>query len=305
MPTKSTKNNKLDFFDLLFGNKKKSKDSTKDKEKKKKTTKSAKNTDNKTDKKKKRTKQKAGAITDWTFCVVLRDYIPNLFTDNFIKWKWMPSGFNVTIQKNTGTLGYRNYYGEATYSMTDINRKMIPLNMSEDEFSYFLMGHKSNIYSQDKLEEMGYYNSTPSEKNPDYHKNLCILYHIAFFENCIPNEFQDLYKNIVTKIRNSFSFFRENKIKELERIKRRQNHNLSIHKKEQILLDYCLEPENTVMQVIEECYKKLKDFEKKEINICSSEIKDNYCKKLTINAITGKVLQVNENKNAKRMGYTI
>ena len=31
MPTKSTKNDKLDFFDLLFGNKKKSKDSIKDK----------------------------------------------------------------------------------------------------------------------------------------------------------------------------------------------------------------------------------------------------------------------------------
>lgn len=294
MPTKSTKNDKLDFFDLLFKNNKKSKDSTKDKEKKKKTTKSAKNTDNKTDKKKKRTKQKAGATTDWTFCVLLRDYIPNLFTDNFIKWRMLPSGFNVTIQKNTGIYGY----GKVTYSMTDINRKMIPLNMSEDEFSYFLMGHKSNIYSQDKLEEMGYYNS-------NYHKNLCILYHIAFFENCIPNEFQDLYKNILEKIRNSFFFFRESKIRELELIKRKKSLNHKLKNNEEKLLKYCLEPENTVMQVIENCYKKLKEFEEKEINICSIEKKDNYCKKLTINAITGKVLQVNENNNAKRMGYTI
>jgi hypothetical protein len=297
MPTKSTKNDKLDFFDLLFGNKKKSKDSIKDKEKKKKTTKSAKNTDNKTDKKKKLTKQKAGAITDWTFCVLLRDYIPNLFTDNFIEWRMLPPGFNVTIQKNTGI------FGKVTYSMTDINRKMISLKMSEDEFSYFLMGHNSNFNSKFKLEEMGYYNSTPREENPDYHKNLCILYRIAFFENCIPNEFQDLYKNILEKIRNSFFLFRESKIKELEYIKRKKRNNREIKEKEQILLDYCLEPENTVMQVMENCYKKLKEFEEKEINICSIEKKDNYCKKLTINAFTGKVL--NEKVNTNSMGYHI
>lgn len=298
MPTKSTKNNKLDFFDLLFGNKKKSKDSTKDKEKKKKTTKSAKNTDNKTDKKKKRTKQKAGAITDWTFCVKLSNYIPNLFTENFIELRMLPPGFNVTIQKNTGILGY----GNVTYSMTDIDRKMIPLKMSEDKFSYFLMGHKSNINLY-RLQDMGYYNSSPSEENPDYHKNLCILYHIAFFENCIPNGFQDLYKNILEKIRNSFFIFRESKIRELKLIENKENLNHKLKNNEKKLLDYCLEPGNTVIEVINNCYQKLKEFEEKEINICSIEKKDNYCKKKIINAFTGKVL--NEEVITNSMGYHI
>jgi hypothetical protein len=294
MLTKSTKNDKLDFFDLLFGNKKKSKDSTKDKEKKKKTlksTKSAKNTDNKTDKKKKRTKQKAGAITDWTFCVRLSDYIPNLFTEDFIEWRMLPPGFNVTIQKNTGILGY----GKVTYSMTDINRKMISLNMSENEFSDLLMGHNSNINSQYKLQDMGYYNSNPSEKNPDFHKNLCILYHIAFFENCIPNGFQDLYKNILIKIKTSFNFFRDSKIKEFQYLERKEINKREIKEKEQILLDYY--KENNVMKVIEECYKKLHEYNNNKIKICT-EKKDNYCK-IQIRNHTGKVIEEYENNSRK------
>jgi hypothetical protein len=62
--------------------------------------------------------------------------------------------------------------------------------MNEEQFVDFL-SNKTTFFDTLKFDE-----SCGTEINGwprKYNKNLCILYHIAFFEDCIPKEFTELY----------------------------------------------------------------------------------------------------------------
>jgi hypothetical protein len=277
MPTKS-KSTKIDndnYLNWLFGN---IKSSTTKTEKKKKTI--------ATKKKAKIVNQKAGSNIKWTFCVNLRNYFPNVFTADYMEYQIISDATNVTIQKNTGIFGY----GKSTYSISNKDGEILDLGMNEEEFIYMLLG--KDIKSKDILYNLGYYNNSPTEEKPDYKKNLCILYHIAFFEDCIPIEFQDLHKIILIQIRNSFLFFKNSKESELERIKRRIYFGQPLNNYEILMLDFCSQPHVTVMSDMQMCAEKLKD---SSIKLCL-KIEDKPCKRIVLNSSGKKLYEYNNAK---------
>jgi len=281
MPTKS-KSTKIDYdnyLNWLFADIKSSK-STKS---------STKKTTIATKKKAKIVNQKAGSHIKWTFCVSLRNYFPNLFTSDYMEYQIIPNPFTITIQKNTGILEL----GKNTYSISKINKveEIVDLGMNEEEFIFMLLG-KDQI-SKNKLYELGYYNLLPTEEDPDYSKNLCILYHIAFFEDCIPKEFQDLFTITLQKIRTSFIAYKNSKESQLARIERRVNHNMDINDYEELMLYFCNQPNVTVMKDMIRCAEKLKD---SSIKLCL-KIEDKPCKRIVTNS-NGRILYEYKNKNS-------
>lgn len=283
MPTKS-KSTKIDYdnyLNWLFGDIKSSK-STKSSTKKKTIA---------TKKKAKIVNQKAGSHIEWTFCVSLRNYFPNLFTSDYMEYQIIPNPFTIKIIKNTGILGL----GKTTYSISKINKveEIVDLGMNEEEFIFMLLG-KDQI-SKNKLYELGYYNLSPTEEDPDYSKNLCILYHIAFFEDCIPEEFQELFTITLEKIRNPFIAFKNSKESQLVRIKRRANHTneLKLNDYEKLMLEFCSQPKVTVMRDMEMCAEKLKD---SSIKLCL-KIEDKRCKRIVTNSNGRKLYEYNNKNN--------
>ena len=230
--------------------------------------------------------QKAGSEITWTFCVSLKDFFPNLFKKNYIEFPVVPPPFNVTIKKN------KLYFNEDKYSISNILGEFPIRPMILDDFITMLRGRKDDIitsnfsqdFSQDLLREMPNYNDNNTNENPNYNKNLCILYHIVFFEDCIPEEFNDLHDEILVKIRNPFYGFKKMKENERARLARKKEINMNINNKnfkhlrnnkEISMLNYYESDEGMrVMNNMVKCAEKIRD----PVEKCS-QIENKKCKR--------------------------
>ena len=271
----------------------------------KKLNKSKKQTNTATKKRYKTINQKAGSEITWTFCVSLKDFFPNLFTKNYIEFPVVPPPFNVTIKKKNKSL-LNGFFenSEPEYSINNISGEFPIRPKKLYDFITMLRGSKDDITSQDLLTELGYYNNKNTNENPNYNKNLCILYHIVFFEDCIPEEFNDLYDEILIMIRNSFIEFKKMKESERARLARKKESNmrfpnkntgskLLIHKNEIGALNYYESDEGMrVMNSMIECLEKIR----KPVERCS-QIENKRCKRWLVNHEGRKIREFNESRN--------
>jgi len=277
----------------------------------KKLNKSKKQTNTATKKKYKTINQKAGSEITWTFCVSLKDFFPNLFKKNYMELPIVPPPFNVTIKKNKSLL-----FGEDKYSISNINGNEFPIiPIILGHFITMLIGKKDEFItihredddivsyaSQDLLKKLGYYTDKNTNKNPNYNKNLCILYHIVFFEDCIPEEFNDLYDGILGVIRNSFDGFKKMKESERARLAKKKESNrfqtnntfkLLKHKNEISELNYYESDEGIrVMNSMVECLEKIR----KTVVKCP-QIENKRCKRWLLNHEGIKIREFNESIN--------
>ena len=164
-----------------------------------------------TKKKYKIVNQKAGSMTYWLLCVNFPDYLFNRFTIDYLEnsrvIRFPP--FNIKIGKYSWLGGVGGYH----YSINDSSGTQIYYKKNETEFVAMLMDKRK--YKKE-LEDIGLLPSSLSET--DYHKNMCVLYHMAFLEGCVPPEFIDLQKAVLNGIKNEFLIRYNKQITEKKRL---------------------------------------------------------------------------------------
>lgn len=202
-----------------------------------------------TKKKYKIVNQKGGFRAYWPFCARYTDYFPNRFSSEYISFRSPPPPFDIKIGKYSWPRGI----GGNHYSISNANGVLDNLKMNEEQFIEFLLNR--DIF----LSRLGF---NDDFGNDNYNKNLCILYHIAFFEECIPPHFQQLYSKILENnfFKNKFTKshkFMNDKVKELQKWK--QNHpdnKLSPYEEQLFKVTKPDSDLGTVIQEMDECATK-------------------------------------------------
>lgn len=198
-----------------------------------------------------------GFWTYWTFCVRYTDYFPYRFSENYILYRIPPAPFDITIGKYYWPGGV----GGNHYSISNVNGENVNLEMNEEKFIDYLLepNNKGNLGFGD-----------------EFNKFWCILYHIAFFEECIPSEFQQLYSKLFEhtffkiKLKNSLKFCKDT-VKGIKDLKEKNpDRKLLLHQEE--LYKKLIMPESEINTVIQEMEKYATKFTKPySPNPCSAD----------------------------------
>lgn len=221
----------------------------------------------------------------WTFCARYTDYFPNRFSSEYIPFRSPPNPFDIKIGKEYWPSGFGGNY----YSISNANGVLDNLKMNEEQFIEFLLNR--NIF----LSRLGF---NDDFGNDNYNKNLCILYHIAFFEECIPKPFQQLYSKILennsfkNKFTNSHKLMNDTVINLQEWKKNHSDNKLSFYEEQ---LFKVTRPESDLGTVIQEMDKCATKFTKPiSLTPCPKDKKYDSCKE------QDDILQAQAHENFKK-----